>query len=816
MRALFQPLLSRPLAQLALGLALGLAWEGGGPAWPAFALPLALGFFLLWRRLDIYALPCLLVSGLLLGAWRGAALDALLAKAPAPGHDAVRAEGLVAEDLGTKEESGRRALVLEQVELEDLLGPKGKRQKLQGRLRLSFEATEPPLEFFPGDRVAFEGSLRSPSPPTNPGEFNYRGYLLGRGMEWLAYPRPKTLPQRKAEGGPGLRRLAAQARWQLVQGLSRFLSERSAALARGMILGDTGALTREDSSRYARTGLVHILSVSGMHLVLLLAAFGWLLEKAGASRRARAWAGLALGVSYAFVCGMPIPCLRALCLFAPFMLAQALDLESDALNSLSFGALLALLIQPGALFEAGAQLSFVVSLTLMTLGPRLMDSFPEKWPRWLKMALAGSLAAEAGALPLVAWHFSVFSWPSLFATALTAPLMAPIISLGLLCALLGWLAPALAPLAAYPLEAMLGLLDYATTLMASLPASAISTGRPSSTWLAVWALFCFALALSHSRQRLLALPFLLLALFWPALPFAHRHAGETRAWFFDVGQGDAIFVEFGDGKTLLVDAGPYKPDAGSWVVGPALRRLGVNRIDWAVATHPHADHIGGLVWMLREFSVGALLHSGEKHKSAIWPMVEKLAKNSVDLSKMPPPPGWEGRIRSLSPRKARMKGTKHDLHNNNVALEVEGWLLLPGDMHSEGERRLAAAGLKQGGLLKVGHHGSKSSSSAAFLKALRPSHAVIQCGRRNLYRHPSPDALSRLGRAGAALHRSDLEGCIEVGRTAEGIRFKPWREVEMAALWQAPPKRQRSLWKTLEKAGRIAPIRAREEDEAEL
>lgn len=596
--------------------------------------------------------------------------------------------------------------------------------------------------------------------------------------------------------GFSLIRLAWLSRNWLSDGLKARLNDRQADLARGMVLGDTGGLSSRDMSVYSRTGLVHILSVSGLHMALALAIFIWIGRRAGMSRRALAWMALVGAVAYAMVCGMPVPCQRALFLFGLALLARALDLESDLLNSLALGAVVILLEQPGALFEAGCQLSFGVSLCLVLLTPAISERLPEAWPRWLKLGLAGTAAAELGSIPLVAWHFSVFSWPSLFASVVTAPLMGPIVGLGLGTAALGaWL-----PFAGL-LEWCLKILDGITEIAAGLPYAAFSIGDPPFIWLLCWASLVWAI-LNAGRTLWIwpALALLFGWLLWPGLPWAQKHKGLTKTWFLAVGQGDSSITRFEDGKVLLVDAGPMRPDAGSWTVGPALRHLGINRVDWAVVTHPHADHYGGMFWVLEQFKVGSLLHSGEESPSRAWHAMKQLAeKHAVpmhDLSEEAAPVAWQGRIELLSPLKPRISRSKHDMHNNNVVLNVGNWLLLTGDMQKEGEARLLRQGrIKPGVILKSGHHGSSTSTTPALLKALNPETVLISCAAHNRYRHPSPKTLLAL--KGRKLLRTDLNGCVVAGHDASGVRITPWKASSEEALFTPPPKAGKSPWKKL-------------------
>jgi competence protein ComEC len=247
-----------------------------------------------------------------------------------------------------------------------------------------------------------------------------------------------------------------------------------------------------------------------------------------------------------------------------------------------------------------------------------------------------------------------------------------------------------------------------------------------------------------------------------------------------------------------------------------LRSLGINRLDWVVATRPLEDHVGGLAWVLSEFRHGLLLHAAGEEKPEAFRALLPLAKASLDLSRQEPPGSWKGRVRLLSPLKASASKKKSRVYSN-VALEVGGWLLLPGDMPEGGERRLLWEGnLKPVALLKANLNGSPRASSPEFLGTLSPQALVIACGRRNFYGLPSAWALSNIKASGARLYRTDLQGMIAFEWRGGRLKAEPWHKVPEKALWEPGGKRQRIAWKRLEKEGRIPGSKAGGPEEGEL
>jgi competence protein ComEC len=340
-----------------------------------------------------------------------------------------------------------------------------------------------------------------------------------------------------------------------------------------------------------------------------------------------------------------------------------------------------------------------------------------------------------------------------------------------------------------------------------LPGSAYSTGLIPLSLLAVFVLWALGAIFWRSRYKAgilgLLVPILILGLLWQGLPWRHRHPGLTRVWCLDIGQGDCTLLEFGDGRAMLVDGGPARPDAGAWVVVPALRALGIQRLRWVLATHADADHVGGLAWVLGQFNVDELLWNGQTSQAEAWLAVEEQAGvhhvSTRTVGSDIPRQAADGPWEVLAPSRAQRQvlgPKKPDTNAASIVLRVEDWLLLTGDFPKEGEARLLRQGLKPVQVLKVGHHGSRTSTSPAFVQALRPELALISCGRKNTYGHPHALALQALGKT--PLLRTDLQGCLSLERSADGkLGVRTWWPGDPARM-RLPRERPRSAWRGLD------------------
>lgn len=269
-------------------------------------------------------------------------------------------------------------------------------------------------------------------------------------------------------------------------------------------------------------------------------------------------------------------------------------------------------------------------------------------------------------------------------------------------------------------------------------------------------------------------------------PLQQGTSGDLRAYFFDVGQGDASAILIND-KVILIDAGEV--DQGDRVV-ENLRRLGVIRIDLLVATHPHSDHIGGMQAVLAAFPVGRVLDSGLPSSSSLY----EHFLETLDQKKIPYMTAESGqtididptlRILVLSPPKERIGD---DLNTNSIVLRISCGsldILYTGDATTAAEDVMEKAGYPlDAEILKVGHHGSYSSGSAAFMNRVRPEVAVISLGKDNPYGYPHREPLQRLQDIGAVICRTDRDGTILV--RSNGETYSVLRENDGGNIWSPP------------------------------
>ncbi|HET8575866.1 MAG TPA: DNA internalization-related competence protein ComEC/Rec2, partial [Methylomirabilota bacterium] len=638
----------------------------------------------------------------------------------------------------------------------------GDRRPVTGRVQLTIYGEGPALT--EGQRIRVSARLHPPTGFRNPGGFDYPAHLRREGILLVGSARGDGLAALTAEDPPWP---VAVKRWAVATIRAR-LPEASAALLAGLLLGERSALPRESDEAFRRAGVYHVLAVSGFNVALLATSVFLALPLLGVPRRGTAVAAALILVGFALVVGGQPSVLRATVMGLLLLLGVLLERESEVMNALALAALILLIWRPADLWEPGFQLSFAATAGIVYLAPPLTTGLTERgWPGWLAAAVAVSIGAQAAVTPLMLAHFNQLSLVGIAANLLVVPLAGAATTLGMLALLAELVSGALAAFVFNALWVLLLALRAGVWLAAAVPAAMIHLPAPDlfagSAWYAALGLIPHC-ARPWARRTALALA--LVAVLTSALPWLRLGDRSLRVYFLDVGQGDAVLVELPEGPRLLVDGGPggaRRLDVGERVLAPFLWNRAASRLDVVALTHQDSDHAGGLAAVLRHFTVGEFWESGRpgpgtselaqalavsRPARRILAAGQRLWIGGALLTVLNPPPD----------------GGPASANDDSLVLRLD-WrgisLLLAGDLGPQGEARLLERnGPLRTQALKVAHHGSRFSSSAAFLQAARPALAVISVGARNPFRHPAPDVLARLEAAGARLYRTDRDGAV--------------------------------------------------------
>ncbi|MGS0765119.1 DNA internalization-related competence protein ComEC/Rec2 [Syntrophomonas curvata] len=641
-----------------------------------------------------------------------------------------------------------------------------------------------PVKVRKGDRVWLKGSLKPPSRAGNPGEFDYRQYLEQNGIYYILSVKDEKDIQIR-EPAENLQALVNSYRSHSQKQIKEVLSASDAAIMLGMLLGIIEGIDSSEYSDYQKTGIVHIFSVSGLHVGFLLVLCAWIGSLLGLSRKARMLASITLLLLYASLTGWPVPVIRSVIMGGLGLTAYYSGRENQLINTLGLAGIVILLINPCALLQISFQLSFAAAWGLVYLFPLLKRriNYNHRWGDLLLVPICAQLAV----LPLTACHFNLFSPLALLANIPVTYLSGGAVILGFLTLLGGGIMPFISSWLLYPAGLCIDLIRAVNQLVVSIPGAYLRVATPG---LALTVLYYAGLILliygfCHVREERRASAWMgwgtgLMAVFILilCLPGSVYNRGQVELSFIDVGQGDCILIKTPRGKFILVDGGGSEfTDPGSRKVLPYLYHRGVRELFLALNTHPDTDHLQGLETVLKEMpvryvAVPADLAESEEYQGLSRVMADKkvpfiplAAGDSIDT-------GENLQIKVLHPPPNFGSDSAND-QSLVLRIDFSGFsALLTGDIGMEPMRKLVERRqLRPVTVLKVPHHGSKNSLLMPFYEETRPEWAVISVGENNLFGHPHDSILAALKGKKVGILRTDRDGAVIFRTDGKRVRL---------------------------------------------
>ena len=648
-----------------------------------------------------------------------------------------------------------------------------------------------------GEQWRMTVRLKKPHGTSNPHGFDLEAWMMERHIGASGYVRDRPSPQRVAALAQSPGAWLAATRDHIRQRILHTLNGRTYVhVITALVIGDQSAIPAEQWRAFTRTGVNHLISISGLHVTMIAALVGWLaaalwrrlprLTERIPARKIGLAAALLAALAYVLLAGFQAPAQRTLYMLAVLVLAYWHQRETRPTVALAWALFGVLLLDPWAVLAPGFWLSFgaMAAILWVTVG-RIGEG--SKLSAWVSVQTAVTLALAPALLLL----FQQVSLVSPLANAIAIPVVS-------------WLVTPLALIGV----ALPFCLVWAEQIMATLGAGL--------DWLAaqefaVWVLPAptipaVLLALAGTLWLLLprAFPMRWLGLFcWLPLLFPARDLvapGHFRAEVIDVGQGTAILIRTAT-HSLLYDTGPAygESDAGERIVVPYLRALGVNRLSGMIVSHDDNDHTGGMRAVLRDVDSGWLLHGLPAHSA--------LLANASDPRRCVRGQHWRWDgvdFEILNPTPRAYLEVKRKDNNYSCVLKVSvarHSLLIPGDGEKLVEHELLSdmAAKLPSSVLIAGHHGSLTSSIPAFVAQVRPSAVVYTVGYRNRYGHPKPQVVARYRELGASAFRSDRDGLIRMDFGGDSIHASQYRP------------QHRRYWRYFYQPGHLAPAAASHE-----
>ncbi|WP_338470314.1 DNA internalization-related competence protein ComEC/Rec2 [Niallia sp. XMNu-256] len=632
----------------------------------------------------------------------------------------------------------------------------------------------------PGLVCQVEGILEKPSESSNPNSFNYREYLLQNRIHWIL--KPKTLQINACQEAPTLMTSIKMIRYKGFHYLETHFPEKAVPLAAALLFGSDDFISPETMDHYRELGIVHLLAISGLHIAIVVAIFYQLLLRIGITRENTVILLLALLPVYGVLTGASPSVNRSVIMTMILLIAKRWgpSYQISPLDGLCVTFLVYSFASPYVIYNVGFQLSFLVTFALLVSLPYLLG---ENQTTTTALFVTSFISMISSA-PILLHFFYEFSIISLVVNLLYIPLFnVVILPLVLACFLLhllfkGWVDPFI-----FVLTEIIDWTNKVTEFISRFPFNQLLVGKPNhfSLFLYVVGFFSYFVVWEKFRKQfyykmgLLLIPICLVL----SQMLITTYSSEGEITFLDVGQGDSIFIRLPYGKgTYLIDTGgamlfnqeqwqqrqrPY--EVGRDTVVPFLKSKGAAVIDKVIITHGDFDHAGGAQAVLNELKVKELVLPLTLKKNELeTKLVQQAHQKGIPVRFVQQGDQWNSGnyvFTVLSPIKHE---TTENINNTSIVLYSEmGGLrwLLTGDLEEDGEKKLMEQYKDiNTDVLKIGHHGSKTSTTELLLNKVSPKIAIISVGKDNRFNHPNGEVLKRLKSRNIKIVRTDISGAI--------------------------------------------------------
>ncbi len=681
---------------------------------------------------------------------------------------------------------------------------------ISGNIRLTIPSN---INFQYGDFIRFHCSLKKIRNFNNPGGFDYEHFMALQGIfvSGFIHERSEIILLRKNTANRIRLKLEEFRRY-----LKEIIRENSFSpekeIIEAMTLGNKNEIPADIRDTFSKTGTSHILCISGLHIGMVGATFflmiffllkssEYLMLRFKIIKLAAASAFIIV-LLYAFIAGMGLPVMRATLMAFIFLIALLSGKQYDLYNTLTLAALIILVIFPESLFDISFQLSFISVWAIIFIVPRF-NKLPQKnisvFPYWIQsilryvyLTMIVSFAATVGTLPLIMYYFNRISFVTILANIIAVPLLGTLtLSLSMFFILFSFstvISGFFVQLASFFTQISINIINK----LAALPFSSLSITKPNIIEIAVFYSMIFmmmqwidkksGLPRKWSAFRFMAIKYLLIIalLFFAAdmtyQIFKDKWSSDLRVTMIDVGQGNSALVQFPRGKNMMIDGGGFMKssfDVGKGVVAPLLYKKGIKKVEIAALSHPHPDHLLGLIYILNNFNVREIWKTNLSVNTDVFPDWEKAIKmnhirvsllsdkspgkimNGVNVSVLWPSDYYLKNIRNVSYDAENDSSLVLKITYGNVSF------LFPGDISSEIEKKLVHSGVNlKSDVLLIPHHGSNQSSCPEFIHAVSCRYAVASAGKSNVFQHPHPDVIEKYKKAGAEIFSTDQHGTI--------------------------------------------------------
>lgn len=630
-----------------------------------------------------------------------------------------------------------------------------------------------------GDEVSVYGKLRTAPGERNPGEFNYDRYLKLNGIEKIFYSKGYENVEVISSDNLNFffQYLVYPSRIYALNIIDSQIPGDEGSYLKGLLTGSKTTMSQELKDNFVKAGVMHLIAVSGLNVAYVILFSMMFFSIFRLKREYRFIITIIFIVYYCLFTGAQPSIVRATILGVLVIYAVLIQRRIVFLNLIGASAIVVFMIDSRQLFDAGFILSYSATISMVLFfrkyNEKLQAVILKKRKAVLKIfyyfviLFVSTFAAQLGTLPLTSVYFGKISLISFLSNIFAVPLSNFSLALGMLqvitAPLFGVISEVIAEVNYLLLKLQIlminyfGEIDYAYTVKFNFDS------------ISMIAYFIVLIILySASKEKYFFKITVAVLIIIAVSVFKYDSGSDMRIIFFDVGQGDASLIVTPSGKTVLIDAGSSNErfDNAKRHIAPYLERNRMSQIDLLILTHHHNDHAGGAEYILKNFDVKKIIFNDvDKYTGNLKSLEDVIISKKIERENLSAGDvinvGEDVKFYCLSPTDLN----RSDEENSVIVLKMkfrELDVLFPSDADAVAEMKIANAynGLLNSDILKVSHHGSKSSTAPAFISSVNPKFAVISCGYENHFNHPAPVTVEKLKAAGCSLCRTDLEGAV--------------------------------------------------------
>lgn len=642
-----------------------------------------------------------------------------------------------------------------------------------------------------GQEVQLYGKLLAFQEKTVPGDFDEKLYMHTRGFDYKIYP--ETIESKKMEVKNHLKQkilfisdcvipiFLDNLRNQIGIVYDSVFPSKEAGIIKGMVIGNKDDIEFTTVELYRKAGVAHIIAISGLHIAIISAILFFILQDfLKINKKICAGITIFFLLFYMVFTGCSASTVRAVVMSVTVLLGKILYRDGDNYNTIAFAAVLLLLVRPLYLWDAGFQLSFV-TVTGLLMGDSMMKKCP-LFQNKIMSCIGISVTASVASFPVAAYHFHYIACGGMIANLIIVPLVGIVIGFGMLVGVIGFLSIPIAMFFGGIVFVLLKLYEFICMIVVAIPFLHIHTGSPSS--ITIFLCYASIIAVYFSNRKHFMYKGAVVAVYCCLLlsiSYNRLIAKETEITFLDVGQGDGAVIKTYDDVVMVIDAGgnsfsSYGNNTGVNIVAPFLSWKGVDDIDILFITHMDTDHALGAIELMEIMNIKKVVISDYNFEAG---NVYNLFLKTVEKYNIPLYTIHSGdnlilndkmKLECLYPIDGKQFYSGDDNHGSMVLKFIydDVSVLFTGDASSIDEDiMLSNKEDLSADILKLGHHGSKYSSSVSFLDHVNPKFAMISSGKNNVYKHPNEETMERLKNKGIQSWNTAQTGTIRIRTNGE-------------------------------------------------